>query len=29
MAWKEVIVKNGKQDIPAFMRGNERWWQNL
>lgn len=23
MAWKEVIVKNGKESIPAFMRGNE------
>lgn len=23
MAWKEVTVKNGKESIFAFMRGNE------
>lgn len=23
MAWKEVSVKNGKDNIPAFMRGAE------
>jgi len=23
MSWKNVWVKNGKQDVSAFMRGNE------